>query len=124
MLQKEIIAKERKIFDLERRLSYSAEEVRKLKDERDRLVEISNDLRAQVKKYKAECNLAQKKLDSSPVVKEMNIEQEEEKQELEDEPKLDQSTHNQKRVDSLSNIVKLLADQIKEWVESEAKPGQ
>ena len=48
LLQKEIIAKERKVFDLERRLRQSADEVRKLKDERDRLVQISNELRAEL----------------------------------------------------------------------------
>ena len=48
LLQREIIAKERKVFDIERRLRQSADEVRKLKDERDRLVQISNDLRAEL----------------------------------------------------------------------------
>lgn len=48
LLQKEIIAKERRIFDLERKLRQSTDEVRKLKDERDRLVQISAELRAEL----------------------------------------------------------------------------
>lgn len=52
LLQKEIIAKERRAFDLERRLQQSANEVQRLKDERDRLVQISNELRAELNRTK------------------------------------------------------------------------
>ena len=52
MLQKEIIAKERKVFDLERRVNQATGEVIKLREERDRLVNISNDLRAELNKAK------------------------------------------------------------------------
>ena len=52
LLQQEIISKERKVFDLERRVAASAGEVIRLKEERDRLVFISSDLRAQLNKAK------------------------------------------------------------------------
>ena len=48
LIQQEIIQKERKIFDLERRLRHKDEEIDKLKAERDRLLQISNDLRAEL----------------------------------------------------------------------------
>ena len=51
-LQQEIIAKQRRIYDLEGTLVRSLQEVHRLKVERDRLVEISNDLRAQLNKTK------------------------------------------------------------------------
>ena len=38
LLQKEIVAKERRMFDLERKLNLSKDEVWRLKQERDRLV--------------------------------------------------------------------------------------
>ena len=53
ILQKEIIAKERKIFELEKKLNMSKDEINKLKLERDRLVEISNELRAELMKTKS-----------------------------------------------------------------------
>jgi len=51
-MQKEIIAKQRRILDLEQALVRSQQEVNRLKEERDRLIEISNDLRAQLNKTK------------------------------------------------------------------------
>lgn len=51
-MQKEIIAKQRRILDLEQALVRSQQEVNRLKEERDRLIEISNDLRAQLNKSK------------------------------------------------------------------------
>jgi len=50
-----MIFKERRIFELERKLKAKEEEVEKLKEERDRLISISNELRA-------ELNTAQKQL--------------------------------------------------------------
>lgn len=52
MLQREIINKERKAFELEKNLSQKSAEVNRIKDERDRLVNISNDLRAELNKTK------------------------------------------------------------------------
>lgn len=52
LMQQEIIAKQRRIYDLEGTLVRSQQEVHRLKAERDRLVEISNDLRAQLNKTK------------------------------------------------------------------------
>jgi hypothetical protein len=46
LLQREIIAKERKTFDLERKLVAASEELNKLKQERDRLIQISSELKA------------------------------------------------------------------------------
>ena len=51
-MQKEIIAKQRRILDLEQALVRSQQEVNRLKEERDRLIEISNGLRAQLNKTK------------------------------------------------------------------------
>ena len=51
-MQKEFIAKQRRILDLEQALVRSQQEVNRLKEERDRLIEISNDLRAQLNKTK------------------------------------------------------------------------
>lgn len=54
-MQREIIMKERKIGDLERRLRARDEEVERLKVERDRLIAISNELRG-------ELNIAERRL--------------------------------------------------------------
>ena len=43
-----MIAKERKIFELERKLRSKEDEIEKLKSERDRLANISNELRAEL----------------------------------------------------------------------------
>jgi hypothetical protein len=55
-MSKEMINKERRISDLEKRFRVKSEECERLKVERDRLVNISNDL-------KAELNGAQRRLD-------------------------------------------------------------
>jgi len=47
-LQEELIRKERKIYELERKLRHKEDEIGKLKQERDRLVQISNDLRGEL----------------------------------------------------------------------------
>jgi hypothetical protein len=47
-MQSEIISKERRIGDLEKKLRQRDEEIERLKGERDRLVLISNDLRAEL----------------------------------------------------------------------------
>lgn len=47
-MQREIIAKERKIAELERRLRARDDEVERLKVERDRLIAISNELRGEL----------------------------------------------------------------------------
>jgi len=47
-VQQEIIQKERRIFELERKVKAKDDEIEKLKAERDRLVSISNDLRAEL----------------------------------------------------------------------------
>lgn len=52
ILQKDIISKERRIFDLERQLLYMNSELNKLKTERDRLVQISAELKAELNKVK------------------------------------------------------------------------
>ena len=57
-MQKEIISKERRIFELEKKFSLSKDEVGRLKLERDRLVEISNNLRAELIKTKSKLNHA------------------------------------------------------------------
>lgn len=54
-MQAEIIHKERKINDLERKLRQREDECERLKQERDRLVSISNELRG-------ELNIAQRRL--------------------------------------------------------------
>jgi len=54
-MQREIIAKERKIAELERRLRARDDEVERLKVERDRLIAISNELRG-------ELNVAERRL--------------------------------------------------------------
>ena len=46
-MQQEIISKERKIFELERKPKHKEDEVQRLKEERN-LVEISNNLRAKL----------------------------------------------------------------------------
>lgn len=51
-MQQEIIAKQRRIHDLEGALIKSQQDLTKLRVERDKLVEISNDLRAQLNKAK------------------------------------------------------------------------
>lgn len=48
LMQAEVIAKERRIGDLEKKLRQREEEIERLKGERDRLVLISNDLRAEL----------------------------------------------------------------------------
>jgi len=45
-MQREIMTKERKIGDLEKKLRGRDEDIERLKAERDRLIAISNDLRA------------------------------------------------------------------------------
>ena len=52
LLQREIIAKERRIYDLERKLQQNMLEVGRLKEERDRIIQISSDLRAELNKAK------------------------------------------------------------------------
>ena len=52
ILQREIISKERRMFEIERTLRVRDEEVRRLKEERDRLVSISNELRAELNRSK------------------------------------------------------------------------
>ena len=47
-MQREIMTKERKIGDLEKKLRGRDEDIERLKAERDRLIAISNDLRAQL----------------------------------------------------------------------------
>jgi len=47
-MQQEIILKERRIGDLEAKLRSRDESIQRLKTERDRLVTISNDLRAEL----------------------------------------------------------------------------
>ena len=55
MMQSEIIMKERKIGELEKKLRSREDDVDRLKSERDRLIMISNELRA-------ELNLAQRRI--------------------------------------------------------------
>ncbi len=43
-----MIGKERRIFELERKLKQKDDEIERLKEERDRLITISNDLRAEL----------------------------------------------------------------------------
>jgi len=50
ILQREIINKERRAFDLERQLQNAFAEIQKLRAERDRLVGISSELRAELNK--------------------------------------------------------------------------
>lgn len=51
-MQQEIIAKQRRLFDMDGKLVAAQREILKLKDERDRLVHISNELRAELNKAK------------------------------------------------------------------------
>jgi len=54
-MQQEIMKKERRIAELERKLKSRDDELERLKQERDRLVQISNDLRG-------ELNIAQRRV--------------------------------------------------------------
>lgn len=47
-MHQELLQKERKISELEKKLRLRDEELTRLKDERDRLVQISNELRAEL----------------------------------------------------------------------------
>lgn len=51
-MKQEIVSKQRRISELERRLRVREQESDRLKSERDRLVAISNDLRAELNMVK------------------------------------------------------------------------
>lgn len=51
-MKSEIVSKQRRISELERRLRVREQECDRLKSERDRLVAISNDLRAELNMLK------------------------------------------------------------------------
>jgi predicted RNase H-like nuclease (RuvC/YqgF family) len=57
LLQREIIAKERKSFDLERQLRSREDDLRKLRAERERLIDISSELKAELNKVKRAGNV-------------------------------------------------------------------
>lgn len=52
-LQKQIIQKEKVIFELERKLTASRDQILKLKEERERLVQISSQIKAELNKKQA-----------------------------------------------------------------------
>lgn len=116
-MQREIIVKERKIGDLERRLRARDEEVERLKVERDRLITISNELRG-------ELNVAERRLLEQG---ESNVGFEEEKERrdhLERELVNIQLQEQTDKIKQMDRYVDELSLQMREWIETDMPQHQ
>lgn len=115
-MQQELIAKERRIGDLERKLRQREEEIGRVKAERDRLVVISNDLRA-------ELNQAQRRiLEQAEDAEERQGAMAEELEARHQEAVASHLEEQRERLGKLEGQVDELADHLRELLSSEHAP--